>query len=174
MGRYFFALWPDDATRAACYAQTQPLRALNIGRQVQVDNYHITLAFLGSLTANEYDEACRAGSTVRAPSFELALDHYGYWPKPQVAWIGVSEIPKALIVLHKHLVKALKKRDFKLEKRAYHPHLTVLRKVRRKPVFPEIEAVAWPAASFALVESVSVSGGVVYTPKVFWSLLASD
>ena len=57
--RVFFALWPDDATRAAISRATREAVRLSGGRPIAKERLHVTVAFLGELTAAGL-EAARA------------------------------------------------------------------------------------------------------------------
>ena len=82
--RLFFALWPDDATRAAFLALQGGLQG---GRQVQPANLHLTLAFLGQQPAGLLP-ALRALPS-RWADFDclLQFDRLGYFSRPRIAWI---------------------------------------------------------------------------------------
>ena len=49
--RVFFALWPDDATRAAISRATREAVRTSGGRPIAKERLHVTIAFLGELTA---------------------------------------------------------------------------------------------------------------------------
>ena len=83
--RIFFALWPDDATRKQIVASFQQLSIDGKqGRVVSFDNLHITLHFIGNVNQQKLDCLHRAAQAVKADSFNLELDHYGYFNKPKV------------------------------------------------------------------------------------------
>ena len=53
--RVFFALWPDDAERAALAAWQLPLHKLCSGRIIRADTLHNTLVFLGNVEAHRLE-----------------------------------------------------------------------------------------------------------------------
>ena len=57
------------------------------------ENLHITLVFMGSVDASARIYAEAVADDLRAVSAELCLDQLGYWPGPQVLWLGASTVP---------------------------------------------------------------------------------
>lgn len=169
--RLFFALWPAEAQRTALTAVTGPLPA-ELGRRVISANLHITLLFLGAVNnATRQNLESAAGRIIASP-FVLTLDHYGYWPKPQVVWMGSQVTPPALFGLVHALRQAALACGLRVDSRPYRPHLTFCRKVRQPPRLPEFTPVTWPVAGFSLVESRSTPDGVRYEPRRAWTLRA--
>jgi RNA 2',3'-cyclic 3'-phosphodiesterase len=168
--RLFFALWPDDAVRNALAESAGPLFQACRGRRVAKRNYHLTLAFLGSVPAARLDELCSAAAGVRAGSFELAMDCHGHWPGPRVAWIGCRRPPPAAGMLAQLLWAALAPLGFRAEQRPFWPHLTVLRGCRTCDWPGPIETVAWPVRDFVLVRSDTLPSGPHYEIVGRWPL----
>lgn len=166
--RLFFALWPEQGVRAHLAAVLSP--AALEGRPVRGDNLHLTLVFLGSVDQETRGCIERAASEVACAPFELVFDTSGYFPRPQVVWIAPSQPPAKLGVLVQVLRDALAPCGLPLEQRPYRPHLTLARKVRRRPALPSITPITWPVDGFSLVESRSHPGGVHYVPLRSWEL----
>ncbi|HVJ28828.1 MAG TPA: 2'-5' RNA ligase family protein, partial [Gammaproteobacteria bacterium] len=78
--RVFFALWPDDATRAAISRATRDAVRSSGGRPIAKERLHVTIAFLGELTAAGLDVA-RGVPPIPVGPFELTLDAVGIWPE---------------------------------------------------------------------------------------------
>lgn len=165
--RLFFALWPDDRVRAQLAAALPPVVD---GRPVRRDNLHLTLVFLGSVDKETQACAEQAASSAVCPPFELAFDAGGYFPRPQVVWIAPTQPPAALGMLVRALREALLPCGLDLDPRPYRPHLTLARKVRRRPALSAITPIFWPVTEFSLVESRSQPEGVCYVPLRSWPL----
>ncbi len=165
--RLFFALWPDETVRAGLAAALP--QALD-GRPVRRDNLHLTLVFLGNVDKETHACVEQAASGVVCQSFELAFDVAGYFPRSQVVWIAPTQSPAALGTLVKELREALVPCGLALDPRPYRPHLTLARKVHRRPALAAITPIAWPVTAFSLVESRSQPGGVCYVPLQSWKL----
>jgi 2'-5' RNA ligase len=146
-------------------------------------NLHLTLAFLGQVDAAEVDSvgvAVRAAAEGRAP-WRLRWTAAGAFPsalRPRVLWLGVDG-GETLMEVHRVLADG----GFRVEDRAFRPHLTLAR-VRRGEISREryreivahletLPAVA-PSLAVALVlyESRLGGGPAVHVPLVVAKLHA--
>jgi RNA 2',3'-cyclic 3'-phosphodiesterase len=169
--RVFFALWPDDDTRKKII-QTFEQSSIEKGqgRIVHPDNLHITLHFIGNVNQKKLNCLHKAAQKVKAECFDLELNHFGYFQKPKVLWMGLKQKPESLISLHKLLGESLGKCDYQVEKRDYAPHVTLMRKLSKPECLKNISAIHWHSNEFVLVESVSIDGGVCYKVRERYSL----
>jgi 2'-5' RNA ligase len=165
--RVFFALWPDDATRAAISRATRTVVGASGGRPIAKERLHITVAFLGEVTAAGVD-AARAVPPVAVGAFELALDLVGVWPESKILWLAPSALPEALLELEARLWEGLAERGFLPEERVYRPHVTLARRAR--PVEASVEPVRFPVHDLALVESFPDGRNVHYEVLERWPL----
>ncbi len=95
--RLFFALWPDaDLQQRLAAASLALLPPHSGGRHVPPENLHCTLLFLGAVGAAQRLCVEAAADRVRAAPFSLVLDRFGYFRRPQVAWLGCSTTPSML------------------------------------------------------------------------------
>ena len=159
--RLFFALWPDDATRARIASVAARIEAPG-GRPQAVSNLHITLVFLGALGADQRACAEACAAEIAQSPFTLTLTHTGFFPKPRIVWLAPDEHPGELLGLVDSLSASLKRCGYRPEKRSYHAHVTLFRKAPRPRASLQIEPIEWLVEQFCLVESVSVVGGVEY------------
>ena len=148
--RVFFALWPDDDTRQALSRATRGAVRQCGGKPTPIENLHVTLAFLGPITAGDLANV-EALTPPAAEPFELVLDRLGFWQRSNVLWIGPADVPEALISLERKLWDRLVDLGFSRERRPYVPHVTLARKAQaaRGAVSP----VPWCIEGIALVES---------------------
>jgi 2'-5' RNA ligase len=170
--RLFFALWPSDEVRQAIRRSCKfPLHHCG-GRPVAQENWHITLAFLGSV--DEERRVCveQMASAIQLPDLRLQLDQIGHWARPRVLWLGAHETPDELTELAKRLITGSKDCGLSLDKRPFKAHLTLKRKVKEPPPPCEVKPVAWPVDSFALVRSNTLPEGVQYEVVREWPLSA--
>ena len=165
--RVFFALWPDDATRAAISRATREAVRLSGGRPIAKDRLHLTVAFLGELTAAGLDGA-RAVPPVAVGPFDLTLDTVGIWPESKILWLAPSTPPDALGELEGQLWDALAEHGFRAEERVYRPHVTLARRAR--PVEAAVEPVRFEVRDLALVESIPDGRNVHYEVLERWPL----
>jgi RNA 2',3'-cyclic 3'-phosphodiesterase len=166
--RLFFALWPDDSVRDALAEAARPLLAACPGRPVPESNYHLTLAFLGSVDADRLDAIRVAAADVQLTRFDLRIDGHGHWPRPQIAWLGCRDIPAAAGALAQALWTRLEPLGFKPEARPFRAHLTVLRSCPRCDWPGPVSPVDWPVREFVLARSVTLPAGARYQVIERW------
>lgn len=168
--RLFFALWPDPAVRAALARVEQQLPR-RLGRPVAIENYHITLVFLGAVASDQQQMLEAAAGEADSGQFELELQRFGYWPGPRVLWLAPLHLPPELLSLAYRLRTASEHCGLQPDQRPYQPHLTLRRKVpRQPPAWPDINPVRWQVTRFALIASETNADGPVYTVLRDWSL----
>jgi 2'-5' RNA ligase len=165
--RVFFALWPDDATRSALSRATRAAVGASGGRPIAKNNLHLTIAFLGEVTAAALERA-RAVPPVAVGGFDLTLDTLGLWPDTRLLWLASHEVPQPLDRLEELLWDGLAASGFPPERRVFRPHLTLARRARA--VEAEIEPVVWHVAELALVESFPIERNVHYEVLQTWPL----
>ncbi|MCS5949537.1 RNA 2',3'-cyclic phosphodiesterase [Klebsiella pneumoniae subsp. pneumoniae] len=57
------------------------------GRPVAADNLHLTLAFLGEVSAEKQRALAALAGRLRQPGFTLTLDDAGRWLRSRVVWL---------------------------------------------------------------------------------------
>jgi 2'-5' RNA ligase len=167
--RLFFALWPDDSTRAAIAQRLPEWSAGLDGRLLRPDQWHVTLEFIGAVDTERRSALQSAADTVSMPEFELQFDRCEHWQKPQVACLVASVTPAPLTRFVSLLRLALAKVQVEPDQRPYHPHVTLARKVRSAADMPVQPPLCWPASGFALVRSTSDPAGSRYEPVHWWN-----
>lgn len=170
MVRLFFALWPDDAVRAALASWATALQGVCGGRATRTGNLHMTVAFLGDVAAARCDELKRAAGTVTPRRFELVIDQAGYWKHNRIAWAGASGDPPALTEMVAELREALTEAGFRFDAKPFVAHVTLLRKAHPPGELPVLQPITWRGSGFALVRSVPGAGGTDYVVEGDWQL----
>jgi 2'-5' RNA ligase len=160
--RLFVALLFDNGFRASLAGMMRSLRRAGVtGGFTPPENLHLTLAFIGE--TNRVDEAKAAISSLDLSPVELELDCLGRFG--DTVWAGLRpnmELNAAADAVGKALWTA--GAGFKLEKRPFIPHITLVR--RAKPdELPHIEipAAAMTARRVSLMSSQLGKGRPVYT-----------
>lgn len=166
--RVFFALWPDDAVRAALSAAAVQAQAECEGRVTAAPKIHLTLFFVGGVERCELPALERCAESVAGVPFELAPDVLGYWRHNRIVWAGARETPGALTALVADLTGALEAAGYRGEDRPYVPHVTLVRNARRAPAAVDLAAPRWRAREFVLAEST----GGRYDVLTRWPLRA--
>jgi len=128
--RLFFALDPDEPTRAALAAAAQTARSsAPDAAWTAGPSLHITLVFVGN-TAPErlagLEHTAREVAT-RHGALRLTMGGGGVFGEPpRVLWLGVDGGPP-LGALQANLAAALRGLGIEVERRAFTPHLTLAR-----------------------------------------------
>ena len=177
MPRLFTAL---EIPRDAALSLSLLRGGLPGARWVDVENYHLTLAFLGAVAEDAMGSVRSAADNVSAACLsnselgvlEVTLDQINFWHKPQILCATASrESPLAIELaetLKRHLINA----GFTPDLKTFRAHVTLARKVARVKVPPHVEAVRVAFRDFSLVESRSGPGGSIYSVIDSWPLCA--
>ena len=166
--RLFFALWPNDEVVNFFNHAMNDKAFAGCGRKIAKENLHLTLAFLGTVDGQQKDQIVSIANQWQVPPFELVFDHFGYWKKPKVVWAGVSHVPQELTQFVDGLRGDLASLHYEVETRPYIPHLTLFRKVAKRPKLPEMRACRWQVSSFCLVSSTLTQRGAQYDVIKSW------
>ncbi|MHA7870825.1 MAG: RNA 2',3'-cyclic phosphodiesterase [Hyphococcus sp.] len=102
-----------------------------------LENFHLTLAFIGETDRHGFSDAVEALSQIDAPAFDLKLSGVGSFGErsPRALWAGAAPNPD-LLHLQSKVETALRRKGFNLEKRKFTPHVTLayLKGARRESI----------------------------------------
>lgn len=168
--RLFFAFWPDDSLRHAIIKACRRAVKRSGGKPVPAANFHITLAFLGSLDADGAGKARQAADRVRAAAFDLQLDRLGFWSGSGLLWLGATQPPQAARVLAADLVRELRTRGLAPDAKAFVPHLSLARKVLKPGLLGAVPPLNWHVDAFALMRSHTHGRNSEYQLLASWPL----
>jgi len=175
--RLFFALWPDEPSRAALVHATHKAVRHSGGRPVAEHNLHTTLLFLGSVTESRVSEVMTIGARAAAETLvaragsslpsSFVFDRIELWQKAHVLVATTSAATGDGHLLANALVGSLQRETssagFGPDLKPFRPHVTLARKVAFLKTVLRTEPVEWRFAEFALVESRTDPDGPVYT-----------
>jgi RNA 2',3'-cyclic 3'-phosphodiesterase len=110
-------------------------------RWVNSSHLHITLVFLGEITADQLDNVSQAmiQAVTGISPFTVEALSLGCFPRPsqpRVLWMGLYDPSQTLAQLYQQLTTALQDLGFAGEDRAFHPHITLAR-IRKPTQCPE-------------------------------------
>lgn len=164
--RLFVAIDLNDAARKAIAVEQRRL-AEGLGspaslKWVRPEQMHLTLAFLGEI------EEARAAALIdamgedidEAQPFLIVIAGLGVFPPqgaPRVLWIGLSTGACEVIELQRRVVDRLSRIGVTLERRAFHPHLTLARWRQARPADRRRVAAAERGLEVARVEVDAVT-----------------
>ncbi len=115
------------------------------GRWKYIDNFHLTLKFLGDINQaqkNLIDEVLRSICANTAP-FSLSIDDLGRFSGKaniRVLWLGLNGDLKQLSQLHQSIDNSLEPLGFKKDTRAYSPHITIGQDIVLKCSFADLKS----------------------------------
>lgn len=91
-----------------------------------VDNFHLTLQFIGSVDRRNLEEVVSALGALDAPSFDLTLSGCGFFGgrKPRALWAGAAPC-QPLVHLQAKVETSLRNIGLELENRKFTPHVTL-------------------------------------------------
>lgn len=165
--RLFFALWPPAEVRKSWRALFKDSKT---PPSVPPQRRHMTLVYLGDMTAEQEKSAREAADVIDSEGFSLLLDRYGCFAKKRVVWMGCQQYCNELQCLVSQLREALQMHKLPVETRKFTPHMTLLRKHRQVPEDWKIPELRWTAHDFVLVHSHRRAEGLCYDLIGRWPL----
>ncbi|MGL5697766.1 MAG: RNA 2',3'-cyclic phosphodiesterase [Kluyvera sp.] len=141
------------------------------GAPVAAANLHMTLAFLGDVSADKQRALAAMAGRIRQPGFTLHLDDAGQWLRSRVVWLGTRQPPRGLLQLASMLRAQAARSGCYQSPQPFHPHLTLLRNAAQAVAIPA-PGFHWeiPITEFVLYESRFSAGRTRYTPLQRWTL----
>ncbi|MFD2178749.1 RNA 2',3'-cyclic phosphodiesterase [Veronia pacifica] len=129
MPRLFFALDLAEKQNLAARKQIVALKAQlsEAGKPVQDNNLHLTLAFLGNVTAQHTSRLRKQANHIKAGIIETNTGELGFFNRSGAIWLGLDPVPDGLSSLARtlqSLSSSITGKDFDQE---YIPHITLLR-----------------------------------------------
>ena len=118
------------------------------GRPVAADNLHLTLAFLGEVSAEKEKALSLLAGRIRQPGFTLTLDDAGQWLRSRVVWLGMRQPPRGLIQLANMLRSQAARSGCFQSNRPFHPHITLLRDASEAVTIPPPDPITAQLAVF--------------------------
>jgi len=150
-------------------------------------NLHLTLKFLGHISAAQVESVCRIVQQAASGSafFDLQLNGTGSFPNqrnPRVLWIGPAEVPQVFKELYDSIDIGLSSVGFPRESRPFAPHLTLGRVKSNRNVASLVEALmaaGFQSEPFGIREVVVMksqlkTSGAIYSPIKIFPLKATQ
>jgi 2'-5' RNA ligase len=99
-------------------------------KPVERENIHLTLKFLGNVSAAKLEEVKSALAQVTFPPFSLEIKGAGAFPnlkRMNVVWVGIGEGWSQVELIYEQTERILHQLGFSRETRPFSPHITVAR-----------------------------------------------
>ena len=167
--RSFLACWPDTALTEELAHYASKVRDHVGGRIIARENLHITLAFLGELS-KEQISAITDCCMPLPESYALNMDRVGFWKNRGLVWVGSREPNPEFSQFVEDLRHRLRRIGFRIDKRSFIPHITLLRKVRRRPRI-QLDRMEWVIRDYTLCASELSPEGSRYSVLKRWSTI---
>lgn len=167
--RVFIAIDLSKECKAYLSSIMKEIRGIfnNRGAFVPLENFHITLEFLSERDEDEITTIKRIMDDVVGRSFSFkipgGIGSFATRDRNKRTYFLETEHSNALNELQWNLHQALQDEGFILEKRRYHPHITLLRNGYMKECIPSFPSFCEKVASIHLMKSERVNGRMVYT-----------
>ncbi len=176
--RTFIAIDLPQKVKAEISALQSRLRPLALkGRWKYVDNFHLTLKFLGEIDGNMAARVSRmlADVSKRSRPFTLEISGMGFFPGKEgitrVLWLGLGGDLDELTELQGCVDAEAARLGFPPERGKYRPHITIAQDISFSKSFQEIarevETVRFqpvPVDRVILFKSEQIGTKRVYTP----------
>jgi 2'-5' RNA ligase len=180
MPRLFTAL---EIPRDAALSLSLLRGGLPGARWIDVENYHITLRFIGDVAGHIADDIANELDRVRRPSFTLALSGVGAFgqKKPHAVWAGVTASPD-MTALQAEIDRICHRMGIPADPRKFMPHVTLARLRNSSPLEVasylsergNFAATPFRVGRFVLMSSRDSVGGGPYIVEEAWPLLDTD
>jgi 2'-5' RNA ligase len=180
MPRLFTAL---EIPRDAALSLSLLRGGLPGARWIDVENYHLTLRFIGDVEGHVADEIANALDRVRRPAFQLTLCGVGTFgsKKPHALWAGVAASPD-LSALQAEIERICQRIGVPGDPRKFMPHVTLARLKNANPVEVagylssrgNFRAAPFRVGRFVLMSSRDSVGGGPYVVEEAWPLHGSE
>jgi 2'-5' RNA ligase len=180
MPRLFTAL---EIPRDAALSLSLLRGGLPGARWIDVENYHLTLRFIGDVEGHVADEIADALDRVRRPSFTMALSGVGAFgqKKPHAIWAGATASPD-LNALQGEIDRICQRLGIPADPRKFMPHVTLARLRSSSPAEVarylsargNFSTLPFRVGRFVLMSSRDSVGGGPYVIEEAWPLLGKD
>lgn len=178
--RLFIGLALNDQAREALERVNLRLRTAKDGlRWSTPEQWHITLAFLGSVEIERETVLLRELRRIRHDAVPLEIDGLGFFERVGILHAAV-EVTPGLAELQRQVVAAVRASALPVEDRPYRPHVTLARtrgrsgqrtiKQLASAATPQRPHVSWTASEFLLYESQLSPAGARYLVRARFAL----
>ena len=166
--RAFLALDVNDEARRELSRLAGILKSQCRGSYPAADMYHMTLAFLGDITAVQADALCRVleGVAEKYKPFDLRLCRLGFFAQPESATVFCStERDNTLLSLAQDVYRAAWDVRIPFDDKPFRAHITLGRRVDLRTTrinSIEVDHVPFPASGITLYKSILRPSGPIY------------
>lgn len=155
--RYFIGLDLSSTDKLAIAHWRDKQIFAATGKPVPVENFHITLSFLGQVPHNKLEQLELLLRDISAGTVKTQTTELGVFSKPKILYLGV-ELTPSLQLLAQQCLAINGKLGLPSSHDVYRPHITLTRKhAEAAPILFEPPKLELNFTEFHLFESVSSS-----------------
>jgi RNA 2',3'-cyclic 3'-phosphodiesterase len=181
--RLFVAIALPEAVRnEICRAQRElrPLVPREVARWTKTDQFHLTLRFLGSVSADAIEDLKQSVEAVcrNVPPLSLRAQGVGFFPNrrsPRVVWAGINDSGNGLVDLQQRIETAVSPFSPEPGEKNFAGHVTlgrfkkprpshILDLVARAQAFENHTFGGWTAEDVEIIRSELSSDGARHSP----------
>lgn len=156
------------------------------GRWKYVDNFHVTLKFLGEVSEGQINSIydCMIGKIQSRPKFTLTAGEVGYFMGSgclRVIYLNIEDPDKRLEDLFRMTEDCCIGSGLAKENRRFTPHITIAQDVVLKCTFEDIRErmknfpqIVVPVREVSIIKSQQIDNKRVYTPVKTLALMESQ
>lgn len=181
MPRIFIGVELPGQLRSELFKVSKELKAsIEDSRWVALDNIHLTLKFLGSITEEQLDdiETALLAKAAAFKRFSFACGALGAFPnqkRARVLWAGIEGGARAFVELSELVDAALEPVGFARDEKPFKPHITLARLNPPKSIEHALKMVSEasyqgrsiPLEGITIFQSHLKATGVEYTSRAF-------
>ena len=180
MPRLFIAL---EVPRNAAMSLSLLRGGLPGARWIDVENFHITLRFIGDIDGRTADEVVDRIDRIDRPEFQLSLTGIGSFgsKKPHSVYAGVSPHPE-MFALQAEIERICQRLGLPSDPRKFSPHVTLARLRNTSPADVahylsargNFATAPFRVSRFVLMSSRNSVGGGPYVIEEAWPLTFAE
>lgn len=173
--RLFFALALPDEIRSALVAWRSSHFPLSAGRPIAQANLHLTLAFLGDVSAAKQRVLSQLAGRIQQPGFQVQINDAGQWLRSGVIWVGPRQPSRPLLQLAGLLRAQAARNGCHQPGLPFHPHVSLYRQATEAVSLPP-PGFNWSftLSEFALYSSTYRQGRTTYHMLEKWPLATEN
>ena len=169
--RLFIAVNFSDEIKNRLLKIQEQLRAQALkGSFTRLENFHLTLAFLGETPEEKLGTLSRIMEEIESPPFEIVFNRTGCFThsRKELWWIGADRPDSPgisrLKAIHAQLLCRLEEEGFSVDKRPFNAHITVGRELKHSiPIVLDAPEIAVRVDRLSLMKSEHIKGVLTYT-----------
>lgn len=146
------------------------------GRFKHVDNFHITIKFLGEISKENvfHVNEVLENAAAKNKAFNIKINKLGFFKGREsihALWLGLDYENNSLIDLYNYIEEGLSNKGFKKDNKSYTPHITIAQDLILKTDFCDIKnnldlsiIPIFDVKRVSLIKSEQIKGKRIYTP----------